>query len=104
MNLEPNDKEIVSQYIGSDNIYRSNNREHKRPYSAFAQNDTSQKHYNVRFLKYLPTKVLINGRLRDRMSLTAEERQAVKNQEEIDKARANLQKEIELQRKQQDTK
>lgn len=78
-----------------------NNREHKRPYSAFAKNDAPQKHYNVRILKYQPTKVMINGRIKDKTSLSAEERQAVQTQEDIDKARATLQQEIELKRKQQ---
>ena len=79
----------------------SNNRMHKRPYSAFANNDTSKKHYNVRILKYQPTKVLINGRIKERMSLTAEERQAVQTQEDINKAKAALQQETKLKKNKQ---
>ncbi len=90
--------------IDLNNNIENNNRGHKRPYSAFANNDTPKKHYNVRILKYQPTKVMINGRLKDRTSLFAEERQAVKTQEDIDKARAILRHELELQMKQQDSK
>ena len=47
-------------------------------------------HYNVRILKLQPEKVVINGVIKDRASLSARERQAVKAQEEINTARAQL--------------
>ena len=74
-------------------------RKQRRAYSVFNNNDDTKKHYNVRILKYQPTKVLINGRLKDRMSLSAEEREAVRTQEEINKLRAELKQQNELRQK-----
>ena len=50
----------------------------------------SQRQYTVRFPICQPTKVVINGMLRDKTSLSPEERRAVKDQKEINKARAIL--------------
>ena len=58
-------------------------------YSAFDNNEP-KKHYNVRILKFQPNKVLINGRLKDRTELTAEEHRAVQTQEEVDKQREQI--------------
>ena len=55
-------------------------------------------HYNVRILKYQPEKVMINGKLKDRTSLSQRERQAVKTQEEVDKAREKLRQENMMKR------
>jgi phosphoribosylaminoimidazole carboxylase (NCAIR synthetase) len=62
-------------------------------------NNNVPMHYNVRILKYMPGKVLINGKIKDRISLSARERQAVKTQEEVDQARAKLRLENILKRK-----
>ena len=61
-------------------------------YTVFKKQDNNEpkRHYNVRILSLQPTKVLINGRIRDRASLTPEEHRAVQTQEEIEKAREEL--------------
>ena len=68
-------------------------------YSAFRNGEVETKHYNVRILKFQPTKVMINGRIKDRTALTAEERAAVKTKEDIDKARAILRQQYDINKK-----
>ena len=67
-------------------------------YTVFKKNGDNEpkRHYNVRIIRLQPTKVLINGRIRDRASLTAAEHRAVRIQEEIDKAKRLLQQQNEL--------
>ena len=59
-------------------------------YSVFNKDNLPKRHYNVRILKFQPQKVLINGRLKDRTELTAEEHRAVQAQEEIESKRNEL--------------
>jgi len=76
--------------IGDNNLlnYRvslNKNKEITMAYSVFNNDSNPKQHYNVRILKLQPDKVLINGRIRDRKELSAEEYRAVKTQEDIDK-------------------
>ena len=51
------------------------------------EENVDKQHYMIRFPKCLPYKVLINGKLKDLQNLSHAEREAVRTQREIDKAR-----------------
>ena len=65
----------------------SNNEQERT--SSFEDNVNKQ-HYTITFPKCLPHKVQINGKLKDLQNLSHAEREAVRTQREIDKARERL--------------
>ena len=62
----------------------------KMAYSVFNKDNLPKQHYNVRILKFQSQKVLMNGRLKDRTELTAEEHRVVQAQEEIESRKNEL--------------
>ena len=77
--------------MSDSNYNNGENRSINRAYSVFRKEE-SPMHYNIRILKLQPTKVMINGRIKDRTSLSANERDAVKAHEDIEIAKEKLRK------------
>lgn len=71
----------------------------KREKSSFEDNVNKQ-HYTITFPKCLPYKVQVNGMLKDLQNLSHAEREAVRTQKEIDKAKAERrQQRLEIMKK-----